>query len=67
MENLTNKKILVIVDSYLKMQTLTSIFHFLNLNNINVVSTGGQIVHIRDSKESYCNSGIYPDENFRVD
>lgn len=67
MENLTDKKILVIVDSYLKMQTLTSIFHFLNLNNINVISTGGQIVHIGDSKESYCNSGIYPDENFRVD
>lgn len=64
---LKDKKILVIVESYKKMQTIASIFHNLNLNNVTVTTTNGLIATISNSKKSFKYTGIYPKENFRAD
>jgi DNA topoisomerase-1 len=63
----TDKKLLVIVESPNKVSTITKIFKDLGYTKAVVMASVGHTTKIKDNRNSYHNTGIYPDEDFRVD
>jgi DNA topoisomerase-1 len=63
----TDKKLLVIVESPNKVSTITKILKDLGYSKAVVMASVGHTTKIKDNKKSYHNTGIYPDEDFRVD
>lgn len=62
-----NAKILVIVESPNKKDTLSKIFKKLGFTHTTVMASIGHITKISDNRKSYKNTGIHPDEDFKVD
>lgn len=63
----TDKKILVIVESPNKVSTISKILKDLGYTNAVVMASVGHTTKIKDNRKSYRNTGIYPEENFKVD
>lgn len=63
----TDKKILVIVESPNKVATVTKILKDLGYSKATVMASVGHTTKIKDNKNSYRNTGIYPEEDFKVD
>jgi len=61
-----NQKIVCIVESPNKKATITSIFKAAGYNNVRVLASVGHITHIQDDPKSYCNTGIFPDKDFKI-
>lgn len=59
-------KILCIVESPNKKATISSIFKSAGFSNVTVMASVGHITEIKDDKESYWNTGIYPDKDFKI-
>ena len=59
-------KILCIVESPNKKATISSIFKSAGFTNVTVMASVGHITEIKDDKKSYWNTGIYPDEKFKI-
>lgn len=63
----TDKKLLVIVESPNKVSTISKILKDLGYTNAVVMASIGHTTKIKDNHKSYRNTGIYPEEDFRVD
>ena len=61
-----SKKILIIVESPNKLQTIKGICRKAGYNNINVMASKGHIQQLADDSSSWKNSGIWPNEDFRL-
>lgn len=66
MIDLKNKKLLVICESPNKVSAISKILKSLGYEQATVLASIGHTTQIKDRKDSFKNSGIYPDENFRV-
>ena len=62
-----DKKILVIVESPNKVSTISKIFKDLGYSNTVVMASVGHTTKIKDNRNSYRNTGIHPDQEFKVD
>lgn len=67
MENLKDKKILVICESPNKVAHIKEYLKEAGYLHLNVVASVGHISNIKDNKNSYKNTGIHPDDNFKLD
>ena len=70
-ENMAKKinktdKIVCIVESPNKKATITSIFKSAGFTDVKVLASVGHITEIEDEKGSYWNTGIYPDQDFKI-
>lgn len=61
-----NKKILVLIESPNKKKTESAIFKQLGYTNCAILASIGHITKIADDKNSFCNTGIYPDKGFKA-
>lgn len=61
-----SKKILIIVESPKKIPTFQAIFKKAGYNNIKVMASVGHIMELADDKNSWKNSGIYPEQDFAL-
>ena len=59
-------KILVIVESPHKAKVITKILKDAGYTNARVIASVGHILHLADGNRKAFNSGIYPDDNFRM-
>ena len=59
-------KVLCIVESPNKKATISSIFKSAGFTNVTVMASVGHITEIKDDKKSYWNTGIYPDDKFKI-
>ncbi len=59
-------KILVIVESPHKAKVITKILKDAGYSHVRVVASVGHILKLADGNRKAFNSGIYPDENFRM-
>ena len=59
-----DKKILVIVESPNKVTTISKIFKSLGYLNVTVMASIGHTTKIQDNRNSYRNTGIYPEKDF---
>lgn len=66
MEDLSNKKILLIVESPNQQKTISAILSNRGYDQIKVVASIGNIVTIGDDQKSFNNSGIFPEDDFRT-
>ena len=62
-----NKKLLVLVESPNKTNKIKKILNDLGYNDITVMATKGHTTNIADNKNSYKNTGIHPENNFKAD
>lgn len=61
-----NKNILVLVESPAKVKKVGEIFKKLGYTKAKVAATIGHTTFIKDDYKSYKNTGIYPDQNFKI-
>lgn len=61
-----NKKILMLVESPHKTKKIQHILRDAGYN-VTVIASVGHIANIKDNKASYKNTGIYPDQDFKID
>lgn len=62
-----NSKILIIVESPAKVQKIQTILQNAGYTNLIVTASAGHTISIKDNKRSYKNTGIHPDQNFKLD
>ena len=62
-----DQKLLIIVESPNKVKSISKIVHDLGYKKAVVMASVGHTTKIKDNRNSYKNTGIYPDEDFRVD
>lgn len=67
MTNLKSKKLLVVVESPNKVSAVSKILRSLGYEHVTVLASVGHTTQIKDKKDSFKNTGIYPDDNFRVE
>ena len=65
-KNIKQAKILVILESPAKVKTISGILKNSGYN-VTVIASVGHITNIKDNKASYKNTGIYPDQDFKID
>ena len=61
-----SKNILILVESPTKVKSVGQIVKGLGYKNVKVLATVGHTTEIKNVKGSYKNTGIYPDNNFKV-
>lgn len=59
-------KVLCIVESPNKKVTISSIFKSAGFTNVTVMASVGHITEIKDDTKSYWNTGVFPDEDFKI-
>lgn len=59
-------KILIIVESPNKVQTIKSICSKAGFSNINVMASKGHVQQLADDSKSWKNSGIWPEHDFKL-
>lgn len=60
-------KILIITESPNKVKTVTNILNKAGYSNIIVMASVGHIANIADNPKSYKNTGIHPQDGFKID
>ena len=60
-------KILVICESPTKVKTISEILKKAGYTNAVVMASVGHIANIADNPKSFKNTGIHPDDNFKID
>ena len=60
-------KVLIIVESPNKLKTISEILKKAGYSNTTVMASVGHIANIADNPKSYKNTGIHPDDNFKLD
>lgn len=65
--DLKNKKLLLIVESPNKCKTISDILKKAGYNHVTVSASLGHILKLKDNRKSYKNSGVYPNEDFKLD
>lgn len=63
---LKNKRLLIIVESPNKVRTISNILKTAGYTKAVVMASIGHISNIKDTRNSYKNTGIYPDEDFKM-
>lgn len=66
-DELKNKKILVICESPNKVASIREYLHKAGYTNTIVMASVGHIANIADNPKSYKNTGIHPNNNFKID
>ena len=61
-----SKKILILVESPEKAQTISKIFKSEGYSNVTVKATIGHFTKIKDGS-GYFNTGVHPDDDFKID
>ena len=61
-----NERVLFIVESPEKAKTISGIFRNEGYKKVSVMATIGHFTKIKDGS-GYCNTGIHPDKNFKID
>ena len=64
--DLKNKKLLVIVESPAKSKHISEYLKAAGYTKATVVASVGHISNLKDARSSYRNTGIYPEDNFRM-
>lgn len=62
----TNKTV-ILVESPNKVATIKSLLRGTKYEGAIVKASVGHICHIADNKQSYKNSGIFPEDSFKID
>ena len=60
------KRVLVLIESPNKKKTESAIFKQLGYTKCIILASIGHITKIADDKDSFCNTGIYPDDGFKA-
>lgn len=66
MENIKDKRILIIVESPNKKSTILKILKTAGYKNVSVMASVGHIQELADDRSSWKNTGIWPDKNFKM-
>ena len=66
MEDLKNKKLLVILESPNKISHVKKYLTDAGYKKLQVIASVGHIMKLADDRKSFKNSGVYPDEDFRL-
>ena len=61
-----DSKILIIVESPNKVKTITEILKKAGYNKARVMASVGHIMQLADDKSSFKNSGVWPDQKFKM-
>lgn len=62
-----NIKALVICESPNKVHKINEYLQNAGYTNVTVIASAGHIINIKDNKRSYKNTGIHPDQDFKLD
>ena len=65
-ENLKKQKLLIIVESPHKAKVISKILKDAGYTNARVVASIGHILKLEDGNKRAFNSGIYPEDSFRM-
>ena len=62
-----NTKVLIICESPNKVNKIKEYLQKAGYTNLIVTASAGHIINIKDNKHSYKNTGIHPEQDFKLD